>query len=315
MDDYFSCAPTDIKIMIYSRCDALTLFLNRNIASVYLSPLLLPPAPISIWVSALSMSYEGDIMELPLISRRQNHVDRYGGDADCLPDASLLCKLVKSRAMLQKIVNTRLPVPVDDFEAGVPSHGCSVHVAMRNAWLDMIDVWNMRESEKEDFAVIGSHWEYYQSLAVHRPDLMNRKHDFFDTAAANGELSLLMSLPASFSGSKSAMADAARNGHLEVVKWLHDNRSEGCTTRAMDDAAYNGHLDVIKWLHCNRTEGCSKDAMDWAARYGHLDVVKWLHANRSEGCTKYAIDSAESFLHLDVVKWLYANISEFAEYS
>ncbi len=43
----------------------------------------------------------------------------------------------------------------------------------------------------------------------------------------------------------------AKNGHLAVVKWLHENRTEGCTTDAMDDAASNGHLTVVKWLHEN----------------------------------------------------------------
>ena len=47
-----------------------------------------------------------------------------------------------------------------------------------------------------------------------------------------------------------------------------------------------GHLEVVKWLHENRTEGCSKCAMDWAAKNGHLDVVKFLHENRTEGCSK-----------------------------
>jgi hypothetical protein len=55
---------------------------------------------------------------------------------------------------------------------------------------------------------------------------------------------------------------------------------EGCTTLAMDSACSYGHLDVVKWLHNNRTEGCTTRAMDWACEDGHLDVVKWLHNNR-----------------------------------
>jgi hypothetical protein len=41
---------------------------------------------------------------------------------------------------------------------------------------------------------------------------------------------------------------AAYSRHLEVVKWLHANRDEGCTTDAMDDAAANGHTEVVEWL-------------------------------------------------------------------
>jgi len=36
----------------------------------------------------------------------------------------------------------------------------------------------------------------------------------------------------------------------------------------MDGAARFGHLHVVEWLHDNRSEGCTKDAMDGAASYG-----------------------------------------------
>ena len=100
---------------------------------------------------------------------------------------------------------------------------------------------------------------------------------------------------------------AASNGHLEVVKWLHENRKEGCTYWAMDYAASNGHLEIVKWLHYNRTEGCSVNAMNYAATYGHLEIVKWLHENREEGCTTWAMDWASCNGHSEIVKWLKDN--------
>jgi len=33
---------------------------------------------------------------------------------------------------------------------------------------------------------------------------------------------------------------------------LHENRTEGCTKDAMDRAARNGHLDVVIWLNDNK---------------------------------------------------------------
>ncbi|CAM9826875.1 unnamed protein product [Laminaria digitata] len=66
------------------------------------------------------------------------------------------------------------------------------------------------------------------------------------------------------------MNGAAYNGHLEVVKWLHENRTEGCTTSAMDVSAMHGHLEVVQWLAANRPEGCTTKAMDWAAMEGKL---------------------------------------------
>jgi ankyrin repeat protein len=117
---------------------------------------------------------------------------------------------------------------------------------------------------------------------------------------------------------------AAKNGHLEIVKWLeshykqwqtiHENQKEGdrdiCTKWAMNYAAANGHLETVKWLHENRNEGCTINAMNWAAHNGHLEVIKWLHENRKEGCTSYAMNWAAHNGHLEVIKWLHENRKE-----
>ena len=100
---------------------------------------------------------------------------------------------------------------------------------------------------------------------------------------------------------------AAESGHHHIVKWLHQNRTEGCTSWAMDLAACNGHLDVVKFLHENRTEGCTSWAMDWAAGRGHLDVVKFLHENRTEGCTQIAMDYASCNSNTEILEFLYNN--------
>ena len=42
---------------------------------------------------------------------------------------------------------------------------------------------------------------------------------------------------------------AIKNGHLEIVKWLHENHGETCSIYAMHFAALGGHLEVIDWLH------------------------------------------------------------------
>lgn len=53
---------------------------------------------------------------------------------------------------------------------------------------------------------------------------------------------------------------AVAYGHLSLLPHV-----TGFTARAMDLAARHGHLDVVKWLHENRSEGCTTDAMDLAA--------------------------------------------------
>ncbi len=72
---------------------------------------------------------------------------------------------------------------------------------------------------------------------------------------------------------------AARNGHLEILKWA---RSQGChwSVHTCYWAAGNGHLEVLKWL---KSQECPWDAgvCSWAASNGHLEVLKWL---KSQGC-------------------------------
>ena len=104
---------------------------------------------------------------------------------------------------------------------------------------------------------------------------------------------------------KNIMNNAAGCGHLDMVKWLHENHME-CDIRAMDLAAENGHLHMVQWLHENRTEGCSIWAMNAAAMNGYLDVVIWLHENRTEECS---IDTMNG--HLDVTRWLHENQNKY----
>ncbi|EGG24296.1 hypothetical protein DFA_06446 [Cavenderia fasciculata] len=105
---------------------------------------------------------------------------------------------------------------------------------------------------------------------------------------------------------------AAGHGLLDTIKYYHQKDKEihhnGFTATAMDRAASGGHLEMVKWLHFNRSEGCTKQALDNAVsiRGGKgLDVARFLQANRTEGCSKsayvYTIESGSleslHFLH------------------
>ena len=50
------------------------------------------------------------------------------------------------------------------------------------------------------------------------------------------------------------MNHAAKNGHLDIVKFLYENRKEGCTTYAMNKATENEHFDVLNFLMENTVE-------------------------------------------------------------
>jgi hypothetical protein len=109
------------------------------------------------------------------------------------------------------------------------------------------------------------------------------------------------------------MINAAGNGHLEVVKWLHTNRLGGCSDWAINRAAGGGHLDMIKWLLENKGEYFTNGAITQAAIRGQLDVVEFLWA---AGFREFKPDVAEIMKHsnnLDVLVWMKANVDNKAE--
>ncbi|KAL4133930.1 hypothetical protein PRIC2_004245 [Phytophthora ramorum] len=74
-----------------------------------------------------------------------------------------------------------------------------------------------------------------------------------------------------------AMDGAAARGRLDIMQWLHDNRTEGCSTEACLAAAMGGHLDVVKWLsEFYPDEFYPVEAMTLAAQNGRIGVVRFL---------------------------------------
>ncbi len=67
---------------------------------------------------------------------------------------------------------------------------------------------------------------------------------------------------------------------VDIVISLSENH-KCCTIAAMNYAAAGGHLDIIKWLSHNRSEGCTTKAIVYAERNGHMNISKWLYNNNS----------------------------------
>ncbi|KAE8990672.1 hypothetical protein PR001_g20542 [Phytophthora rubi] len=128
------------------------------------------------------------------------------------------------------------------------------------------------------------------------------------------------------------MYDAASNGHLAVIQYLHTvalalagkKRKRGEESRhpryiemdsVVTEAARNGHLDVVEWVCLNTTVESTEDAMVCAASGGHLPVMQWLHANRSEECGTVVMDEAAGCGNLSVLKWAFTNRSDDEECS
>jgi hypothetical protein len=105
---------------------------------------------------------------------------------------------------------------------------------------------------------------------------------------------------------------AARTGHLECLKYAHQN---GCPLSKFlcYDAARNGHLDCLKYAHEN---GCpwDEDLCSDTAENNHLECLKYAHEN---GCPWNADTcyNAALFRHLDFdcLKYAYENGCPYPE--
>ncbi|KAH9111082.1 hypothetical protein LEN26_013550 [Aphanomyces euteiches] len=101
---------------------------------------------------------------------------------------------------------------------------------------------------------------------------------------------------------------AAGRGHLDLVRYLYENGLGRSTTAAMSQAARNGHLEVVKFLSLHRPEGCNiESAMAEAARSGHLDVVQFLNTSGYEDRDEFILIEAIENGQTDVATYLYEN--------
>jgi hypothetical protein len=132
-------------------------------------------------------------------------------------------------------------------------------------------------------------------------------------AALNGHLEVLEWLHKNgWPWDEETCSSAALNGHFEVLKYLHDN---GCPwdTYICASAALNGHLEILKWA---RENGCPWDASTCsnAAKKGHLNVLKYA---RVGGCPWDSMVCYYAALNgnLEMLKYAHENGCPFDEYT
>jgi len=97
---------------------------------------------------------------------------------------------------------------------------------------------------------------------------------------------------------------AASNGHLECLKYAHEN---GCPwdKRTCDNTARYGHLDCLEYAH---ERGCPWDEVtcEEAAKYGHLECLKYARENGCPWDEKTCMNAAE-YGHLECLKYACAH--------
>ncbi|EFA84709.1 hypothetical protein PPL_01701 [Heterostelium album PN500] len=103
-----------------------------------------------------------------------------------------------------------------------------------------------------------------------------------------------------------ALYNAAINGQLEIFKFLEEHYSHlPLKDNIFTDTCKAGHLDMVEYLHYNRTEPYwSALTMDAAATNNHFYIVKFLNINRTEKCTQNAIKQTKS---IEIIEYLERN--------
>lgn len=138
--------------------------------------------------------------------------------------------------------------------------------------------------------------------------------DIWYWALKSGRLDIVKELSSRIEECPGLLEIVAENGHLEMLKWLYDNRKEYYSGRALVLAASNGHFECMKWLYNNSSsigrlnsgiENPFSKAITMAAGYGHLNIVKWLYYNTEVYILDpFVLETAKIQNHTKVVNWL-----------
>ena len=104
-----------------------------------------------------------------------------------------------------------------------------------------------------------------------------------------------------------ACANAAKNGHLEVLKYLREEAKVPCDATTACRAASNGHLHILEYLVERKYDEFHELAYLYAAEKGHLDCLKYLRETAKAPWNSQAIFMARVNKHFECVQYLLDN--------
>ena len=104
-----------------------------------------------------------------------------------------------------------------------------------------------------------------------------------------------------------ACACAAENGHLECLKYLHEEAKAPWDSVTASLAAKNGQLHILEYLVERKYDKFSAWACECAAKYGHLDCLKYLHETAKAPWDYFAVRKAHENNHPECVQYLLDN--------
>lgn len=70
--------------------------------------------------------------------------------------------------------------------------------------------------------------------------------------------------------------EAARRGHLDVLKYFYERGARRCSRLALEAAVCRDHLDIVKLIINNQREEMRRCAINAAAKSGRLEIIKFI---------------------------------------
>ena len=104
-----------------------------------------------------------------------------------------------------------------------------------------------------------------------------------------------------------ACANAAKNGHLECLKYLREEAKVPCDFLTAYRAASNGHLHILEYLVERKYDQFDVDACRGAAMEGQLDCLKYLRETAKAPWDLMAVYFAHEYSRPECVQYLLDN--------
>jgi hypothetical protein len=104
-----------------------------------------------------------------------------------------------------------------------------------------------------------------------------------------------------------ACACAVKYGHLECLKYLHEEAKAPWDSLTADGAALKGHLHILEYLVERKYDKYNGDACMLAARNGHLNCLKYLHETAKAPWDSEAVRDAHKNNHPECLQYLLDN--------
>jgi len=98
---------------------------------------------------------------------------------------------------------------------------------------------------------------------------------------------------------------AAKNGHLHILEYLVERKFDEYSTFACQNAASNGHLHCLKFLQETAKAPWDSTTASWAAKNGHLHILEYLVERKFDEYSTFACQNAAFNGHLECLKYLH----------